>query len=240
MLLHAQHGWRGRVYDLDERRWVPKVIWLDTDSGVLEAYEVNHRGEYCRDLNGNYLTYRARGRFVPTLPNGRPLPGHTLPDHALPDKTCSPTDPPIFPPERSGGVGDNGAGRVSKIVMGAPRCARCPSVLTLPGDDLCPTCRAAQRTQRNPMKVERILNPLLDRKCERCGRLAAWSVSDEVVVTPEPGESRIKGRTRKVLYDRGMTVGRRYYCSHHYRPPQLLDAKGEVVQEYDNDRVRPT
>ena len=108
--------------------------------------------------------------------------------------------------------------------MGAPVCARCRSPLTLPGDDLCPRCRAQDRLQSNRFVVERLTTPLLDRRCESCSRLAIWSVADEVEVTPEVN--------RRYLYERGMTVGRRYYCNRCYQPARLLDSKGEVVRDF--------
>jgi hypothetical protein len=205
MLLHVQSGFRGTVIDLDTGKKVPKVIWLNTDTGELEAYQVNALGEEIPDLNGNFLTYRAKGRFrfIPREDKGRK--GHL------------------------------------KITMGAPRCALCPSPLTLPGDDLCVACRAKERGQRNRMKVERIQNPLLDRKCCKCSRLATWAVSDEVDVTPELGSkpSGVWGdRKGKVLYLRGAMVGRRYYCASCYTPPRLLDPRGEVIQDLDTD-ARP-
>jgi len=112
---------------------------------------------------------------------------------------------------------------VPTVVMGAPQCGKCRSPLTLPGDELCPRCRAAERLQRNRFLVERITTPFLDQKCAKCTRTATWSVADEVVVTPE--------QTGKTLWERGMTVGRRYYCDLHYRPARMLDSKGEVVED---------
>lgn len=119
----------------------------------------------------------------------------------------------------------------TKIVMGAPQCARCNSLLTLPGDDLCPVCRAKDRGQRNKMVVERLTVPLLDVQCEECSRQAEWSVGDEVEVTPQ--------LRKRWLYVRGQTVGRRYYCSFHFQPPRLLDAKGEVIEDLGDERLRP-
>lgn len=111
------------------------------------------------------------------------------------------------------------------LTLGAPCCARCRSPLTLPGDDLCPRCRAADRLQRNRFVVERLDTPLFDRKCESCSRLAVWSVSDEVGVTPE--------QANRKLWDRGMTVGRRYFCDGCYKPARLLDPRGEVIKDLE-------
>lgn len=111
----------------------------------------------------------------------------------------------------------------ARPVLGAPACATCRSPLTLPGDDLCPRCRAKERGQRNRFLVERLTTPLLNRKCAECSRTAAWAVADEVAVTPE--------QTKSQLWERGMTVGRRYYCDSCYRPARLLDSKGEVIEE---------
>lgn len=112
-----------------------------------------------------------------------------------------------------------------RTVLGAPQCIRCGTPLTLPGEELCPRCWAADRGQRNRFLVERLTTPLLDVRCEKCSRPASWSVADEVVVSPEQHNQR--------LWDRGMTVGRRYYCDLHYRPARMLDRKGEVVEEFN-------
>lgn len=110
------------------------------------------------------------------------------------------------------------------VVLGAPKCSRCSSLLTLPGDDLCPRCRAQERIQRNRFVVERLTTPLFDRKCEDCTATASWAVADEVEVTPE--------QTGRILWDRGMIVGRRYYCNRCYKPAMLLDAKGEIIKDF--------
>jgi hypothetical protein len=216
MRLHAAQGVRGTVLDLETGRPVPKVLWLDVGpDGVgteLEACRVDARGGYVRDLNGEYLTYRARGRFrlvVGSVPAG------------------------------PGGVtarGPSAGGHARTPAAGAPRCALCPSPLTLPGDDLCPPCRARERGQRNRLLVERLLNPLLDRKCCNCSRLATYAVADEVAVSPQVG---LWGG-RKALFSRGYTAGRRWYCEFCYRPPRILDARGEVVEELEEaGGVRP-
>jgi hypothetical protein len=127
-----------------------------------------------------------------------------------------------------------GQGPKKTVHLGAPRCAKCRSPLTLLGDDLCAPCRALDRNQKNRMKVERMDEFLLRRPCDYrgCSRAASWSVADEVEVTPQQ-----RGRA---LYARGATVGRRFYCTFHYQPPRLLDARGEVVQvDEEAGGVRP-
>lgn len=111
-----------------------------------------------------------------------------------------------------------------KLRPGAESCARCQSPLTLPGDDLCPRCRAQERLQKDRFLVERLTVPLFDKKCASCSRVATWAVADEVEVTPE--------KLRHFLWERGMTVGRRYYCDAHYQPARLLDPRGEVIQDF--------
>ncbi len=119
-----------------------------------------------------------------------------------------------------------------KIVLGADKCAKCTSKLTLPGTELCAFCQARDRNQRwQPFKgdlVERFSNPLLDHKCSKCSRLAIYSVADEVEVTPQ--------QHRKILWLRGATVGRRFLCQFHYEPPRLLDSKGEVISDLPTER----
>lgn len=114
---------------------------------------------------------------------------------------------------------------IRRIVMGAPSCIKCGNWLTLQGDDLCVKCRAADRLQKNRMTVERMSSPILNSRCASygCARLAEWAVGDEVEVTPE--------KSGRMLYDRGATVGQRFYCSFHYKPPRLLDSKGEVIAD---------
>jgi hypothetical protein len=215
--LYAEQGFRGTVIDLETGRRVPKVIWLDETAGELEAYRTDSDGRYVRDVNGDYETYRAKGKFK-------------------------------FVPQEASGCGGSAAVRVSRTstaLIGAPSCVRCRSPLTLPGDDLCPACRARDRGQKHPMRAERLASPLLDRPCQAkgCGRLAEWAVADEVGVSPEAVTRPLllpDGRTlKRPLYERGATVGRRYYCSFHYRPPRILDAKGEVIQDLDDTKVRP-
>lgn len=194
MILNANDGIRGRVYDLDTGKRVPKVIELNTATGYLKAYRVVKQDDDHPEseviqmgMNGGLQWYEAHGRFK-----------------FVPEETTAAT---------------------GRIVMGAPACAMCRSVLTLPGDDLCPRCRAAERGQRNRFMVEKLTTPLFNRQCENCSRTAVWSVADEVDVTPQ--------RKDRWLYERGMTVGRRYYCDRCYQPARLLDAKGEIVKDCD-------
>jgi hypothetical protein len=203
MWQYADKGLRGTVVDLDENRIVPRVTALNLEEGLLVALQLDERSRPVTDAAGNWLTYKARGRFK------------------------------LLPPKPMKFAAD----------MGAPHCVKCGSMLTLLGDDLCAPCRAAQdplkmaRTgrdgERNGMRVERVLDPLDDHKCCMCSRLASWSVSDEVTTTPEiGGPKRILGETvNRTLWDRGATVGRRWYCSWHYAPPRLLDSHAEVVSE---------
>lgn len=120
-----------------------------------------------------------------------------------------------------------------RVEVGAAKCSLCPSVLTLPGDDLCPSCRARERGQRHNMRVDRLLNPLLDHKCNECSRLAEFVVSDEVIVSPVMSVAGRLGylSQKKVAWERGMTVGRRWYCSWCFKPPRLVDPKGEIIAD---------
>lgn len=202
------------VYDLDENRVVPHVIWVDVEAGLIEACFPDSFGRPSRDRDGAINTFTARGRFEvrqkqgPT-PAKRPL-----------------SESPVSSPKE-----------------GAPRCVRCPSTLTLPGDDLCVVCRAKDRGQRNPMRVEKITDVLAPHKCNNCMRQAVWQTADEVEVSPlvdTRKEVVAFGVTiRRPTFERGATVGRRYYCDFCYRPPRILDAKGEVIRELDEQKVRP-
>ena len=111
-----------------------------------------------------------------------------------------------------------------RITLGAPRCARCRSPLTLPGGELCPRCKAADMGQRNRFIIEKLATPLFDCKCEVCSKLAVWSVADEVEVTPI--------KSGGYLWDQGMTVGRRFFCNDHYEPGRLLDHRGDVIMDF--------
>ena len=67
MYLHAQSGYRGKLYDLDTGQEIKCPIWANTDTGMFEAYQVNEQGKIKRDINGDYLTYKGKARlhFVP-------------------------------------------------------------------------------------------------------------------------------------------------------------------------------
>lgn len=85
-----------------------------------------------------------------------------------------------------------------------------------------------------PITKREKLYPLLQLRCEAygCDRIAAWSVSDEV-----PSSPVVQGNRK---YETGITIARRYYCSWHYQPPRLLDAKGDVISvDEDACGVRP-
>ncbi len=217
MRLDARSGYRGSVIDLETGQPVRKVIWVDCDLGLLEAYQVDSSGNIKKDSEGNYLTYTAKGRFkwVPGGPAGRGV-SHTT----------------------------NGGG--SRGVLGAPTCVKCGNVLTLPGDDLCIACYAKDRMVRMPTGVKPVPNPLLQVPCSHsgCNRPASWSVSDEVEASASVDELRdVAGnlRRRKIKFHRGAAVQRRYYCSFHWKAPKLLDKKGEVVEVQDEGfGVRPS
>lgn len=226
MLLDAKAGVRGRVYDLDTELRVPRVIKLVLETGYLEAYRCDAVGNILRDPADNRpLTYAARGRF----------------DFHKAGCRCEKCSIAAQTDNRAGngrrpGSDKSGLSSGGRVTVGAPVCARCRSPLTLPGDDLCPRCRAVDRGQRNRFVVEHLTTPLLDRPCEcGCGRLATRSVGDEVGVTPEQTTTPLllpSGVTvRKPLWDRAMTVGRHWFCDWCWKPPRILDDKGEVIEE---------
>jgi hypothetical protein len=130
----------------------------------------------------------------------------------------------------------------TRIVMGAPNCAKCGSPLTLQGQDLCAICNARDKSYPGFKGVNKLVTPILDRPCDvkGCGRLAEYQVSDEVPATPAVTKPVNVNGFKASLWDRGAMVGVRYYCSWHFKPPRILDAKGEVVQELeDAGGVRP-
>ncbi len=84
-----------------------------------------------------------------------------------------------------------------------------------------------------PQTARRMPVPLFDCHCEHyaCTRLATWMVSDEVETAP------VLLRGRK--WSTGRTVGQRFYCSWHYQPARILDARGEVMESLENLKARP-
>lgn len=160
MILHAAHKPPDQVWevvDLDTARRVPRVIWLDPEKGELEAYQVDEHGRGVRDGNGDFLTYKARGRFQFRVGAA----GH----HAGPE-------------QRRGG---------SVPVRGAPACARCASPLTLPDRELCALCNAHDKGVRGfrveRLTTPILDRPC--QHCR--GRLATYAVSDEVEATAQVG-----------------------------------------------------
>ena len=207
MLLHADQGFRGEVWDLDTGRKVLKVISLDEEAGLLEAYKVLDDGKIARDVNGNYLTYRARGRFRCVPMGHRDYGRHRL---------------PITPRPAS--------------APGAVACVKCGSALTLPGSELCAFCNARDKGVEFRVEkiVTPLLDRPCQSK--GCRRLAEWAVGDEVRASPQLGPSpgKVEGRrvfSDRVWFERGTCVGRRFYCSFHYQPPRLLAPNGERIED---------
>lgn len=132
---------------------------------------------------------------------------------------------------------DNTKSDFSKY-LGAPRCGMCGSTMTLRGDELCPICKA--KDSGKPLKAKR-LDPFEFHSCEKCSRDATWSVSDEVTVSAEEGRLPAGGLLLggRYLFDRAVTVNRRYYCSWHYVGPRLVDHKGEIMSTDDSMKHRP-
>lgn len=216
MILHADHGFRGEVWDLDDNRPVPKVIWLDTvprADGLmhLEAWQVDAEGDCIPDGCGSHLTYRARGRFkfIPRM-------------------------------EKNGKAPD-------RIKLGAERCERCGDPRTIPGKELCVFCNAYDKGLKC-FNVKKMTAVVFDLSCQQpgCGKLAEYQVADEVEVSPAIVTLKVPRitpsghtlRTGRIGYDRGTLVGRRWWCSKHYRPPRILDDRGEVVRELESS-LRP-
>lgn len=199
MLLRAVDGLRGTVVDLDTGKRVPKVIELNLERGYVKAYYVIQQDDNHPEREVIRRDELGRPEWYEAAGRFKLLP----PPPSI--RTPAPGSP--------------------KVVLGADYCGICRSPLTLPGDDLCPRCRAKERGQRNRFVVERLNTPFLDRKCANCTRLAVWSVADEVAVSPE------QSKGSRYYWERGMTVGRRYYCDSCYRPARLLDPRGEVIED---------
>lgn len=195
-----------RVFDLDTKQYLKGVLWVDAEQGLVEAHHVDSNGKMVLTLDTDGVT-----AWKTDLLRGR---FKLVPARAEDE-----------PKKRD----------YSKL-LGADKCGRCGSSMTLRGDELCLACKARDRGK--PLDVKQC-DPFELHKCERCSRDATWSVSDEVEVSAQRGKisgKRIKAGT--YLFDRGMTVGRRYFCQWHYSGPRLLDHRGEVMATIE-DGHRP-
>jgi hypothetical protein len=163
-----------------------------------------------RTEGDSYLTYTARGRFQLTRAGAAP--------------------------SRSAAAG---VPQAVRALGAAPACVRCGDPLVLPGDDLCVKCKAEDRAYSKVLSHLETLKaggkvpgaaPCAYRGCNRPG---VYSVSHEVGVSSvDAGGPRV--------FRRGAAVARLYFCPWHWRPPLLLDPKGEVVEEQDHGfGVRP-
>ena len=88
-----------------------------------------------------------------------------------------------------------------------------------------------------PVKVRqgtRLARPDPRRRCEgyACDRPVEWMTMEERTEPP----AVVNG----VKYDCASFVRCRYWCSWCYEPPQLVDARGDIVQVYDEIRARPS
>lgn len=208
-----------RVVDLDTGLPVRKVLWVETEPVPPLGPGVMLLEALRVDQHGNTVVNRQTGTEERYVAKGR-----------FKLEMVEPA-----PPKQS--------------AMGAPKCAKCQSTMTLPGDDLCFACRAEDKCRA----VQKVDDPFADHKCAVCSRKADWSVSDEVDVTPALSgftvvERRMRGRKVQVVvpggegkqrWARAATVGRRYYCSRHYQPPRLLDSTGEPIRDFDTSN-RPS
>lgn len=206
--LSAGNGVRGQVIDLDTGAPIPKPITLTYDP-VTGSGTIK---AYQCNHNGSIKT-NAGGDFLTYTAGGR-----------FKFISAGEPIPPKCAPE------------------GAPRC-KCGSRLTLPGDDLCAACRAKERGQRHKMCAEKVeRNYLITRKCELCSRAAEWGVSDEVEASPERGPALLglplAVQPKTMLFKRVACVKRRWYCSTHFKPPRLLDPRGEVIKDIE-EGLRP-
>jgi hypothetical protein len=191
MILRAEDRPSGLLIDLDTGKPVYGLLWWNSETGYIEALQLDAKG---------------RKQWAWVAESGKRVP-RAKTYHARGRFKWQPSDAPF---------------QATKAPQeGATRCARCPSPLTLPGDELCARCKAADRGK--PLRVERISNPLLGVRCRECSRAAVFGVGDEVEASPQ--------RHAGLLWDRGACVGQRWYCERHYVPPRLLDARGEVIAE---------
>lgn len=102
--------------------------------------------------------------------------------------------------------------------------------LSVPSND--PPALAPPLKRRDRSQARRIVIPLFDQKCSECSRVAEWSVSDEISLPPVKANGQ--------WFSRGKTVDVRFYCSWCYKPPRLVDSKGEIIKEFEEaGGVRP-
>jgi hypothetical protein len=82
-------------------------------------------------------------------------------------------------------------------------------------------CVAEQRSRHH--KARRIV-ALPGRECQEkgCHRLAEWEVADAADVLPDVQDGR--------QFHRSIVLGLRRYCSWHYRPPLVMDLRGDMAE----------
>lgn len=76
--------------------------------------------------------------------------------------------------------------------------------------------------------------PLFSKHCQHyaCNRVAAWMVSEEEELPPLRKGNRLLVRAKLLRVC--------YWCSFHYVPPKLFDAKGELIEiDHEAGGVRP-
>ncbi len=194
---------KGKLWDLDTGRRIPKPLWFDTDPQLpnvppghwtFEAYQVfrdaQGKERVKQDGQGDYLTWFGSGRlaFIPADP--KPTPSWAGPDEPL-----------------------RFEGRAKERLEAVERGDQPPG----------PNGKAR--------KVSLLPAILLDCPCEgKCGRLATHQVADEVEQNPQLWRGK--------LWSRGRMVDVHYFCAWCYKPPRVLDHKGEEVREYE-DAYRP-
>ena len=90
------------------------------------------------------------------------------------------------------------------------------------------------RPKKVKQRHEKLKFRLFDVDCGHCAclRPAEYAVSDEEDLPPSISNGR--------RWARAKTVKVRYFCAFHYEPPRILDAKGEVMSEWEEaGGVRP-
>lgn len=106
-----------------------------------------------------------------------------------------------------------------------------PRAVRLPCPDPEPVTKPPRRTSKDE-RLDAWMLGILPCSHYACTRTAEWAVSDE-----EPAAPQIVDR---MAYTQATIVNRRFFCAFHYKPPRLLDHKGEVVEEFaEAGGVRP-